>query len=824
MKIKQLELFRYKRMLLNNIERIVYTPASVYQIILGTNGSGKSSLLFELSPLPANGSNYSNGGYKIMELESGGNEYKLISKFKGSAKHTFIKNGEKIAEDVNTSVQKELVKKEFGINQDIHELLIGEVKFTGLSPAKRREWITKLSDVDFTYALGVFQKLKSAARDAQGALKHVHGRITTETNKLLSVGDLEGIEAEYKKLHELLNTLLREKDNNDYKDPEVLENEITYYLEQIHKLSSSLITSNPMDNGNFDFVSLEDLEQNLSKMKTQREVLLSQRNNLSEEISGLNEIIKDFDNVDLDDLDKLKGELIVLKQQVYELNRSINTWRELKADPDEALESIRGCSDRLISVLSTLPPNPDRKFNKKLLDSTRLELDNLKPTLEKNRNRKAYAESQIEHLLSLKDQECPKCGHRWVPGRSDNELDKFKKDVEILTGNVTTLENKKEELSNQLELLEEYSSKFYSLRQLTHTNPALSEFWEHVLSTNELMEDPKSLIPQISLFIHDLGIHSKIKGHKERVNKLEKLFDSNSGNNQVQHIQVRLKSLEEKLESSLALIDEVDENTDGLESHKKSILNYLSKFEVLEKSLTDLQELRETFVKSLRDKSISKLISDHQIRLADVQAKRAEKLTLEGIIKDLKEDEVTLKDDYFLLSSLANELSPVDGLIAEQLLGFIEAFVMHMNQIIESVWTHELKVKPCAKESGDLDYKFPLTVKNNGELNLVPDISKGSEAQVEIVDFAFRIVAMVYLGLEQYPIYLDEFSRSFDEQHRINAMSFIKQLIDQGNYTQLFLVSHYASQFGVFNQAETLVLDSTNITVPQKHNEHVVIE
>jgi len=57
-----------------NIEKITYTPSEIVQIILGTNGCGKSSLLSQLTPLPANiKKDYREGGYKKITLTNKGN-------------------------------------------------------------------------------------------------------------------------------------------------------------------------------------------------------------------------------------------------------------------------------------------------------------------------------------------------------------------------------------------------------------------------------------------------------------------------------------------------------------------------------------------------------------------------------------------------------------------------------------------------------------------------------------------------------------------------------------------------------------------------------
>jgi DNA repair exonuclease SbcCD ATPase subunit len=58
MKILKLILRGYTRLQLKQITEFVYTPTDSIQIIIGTNGSGKSSILEELSPLPADSKYY----------------------------------------------------------------------------------------------------------------------------------------------------------------------------------------------------------------------------------------------------------------------------------------------------------------------------------------------------------------------------------------------------------------------------------------------------------------------------------------------------------------------------------------------------------------------------------------------------------------------------------------------------------------------------------------------------------------------------------------------------------------------------------------------
>ena len=77
MKINKLILSKYKRFFLTNIDYLEYTPYNNIQVIIGPNGVGKSQLLKELSPLPADiNKNYNSNGYKYIELEHNNYIYK----------------------------------------------------------------------------------------------------------------------------------------------------------------------------------------------------------------------------------------------------------------------------------------------------------------------------------------------------------------------------------------------------------------------------------------------------------------------------------------------------------------------------------------------------------------------------------------------------------------------------------------------------------------------------------------------------------------------------------------------------------------------------
>ena len=823
MKILKLVLAGYKRLLLNNVHKLTYTPESVYQLILGTNGSGKSSVLYELSPLPAASQHYLKGGYKEITLTHGGHTFVLLSTFKSGNRHSFLKDLEELNPGGTLTVQKELVEQQFGLTQEIHELLIGETHFTDLSPGRRREWLTRLCDVDFTYALGVHQKLKTALRDAQGALKHTKLRVTTETNRLLAIGDLTALETQYQSLYQELDLLFRERDS-DTQSLISVESQIRKALEEIEALAQKLLEKTFIPPCGAEGLTLKDLETAITQEHVNVEVQTSLRQRIGQEYNELTQLIQQFQEAGVEDLESVQAQCESLRLEQNRYRQNLQHWKVLSGNPQTLARVLQESSGLIHSRLQALLPNPGRVYTPATVKEAQERVRNLSIERDKTQNRIAQTESQIERLTAIPTQECPKCHHSWVPGLDAINLARYQDQLIALQKQQLEVTTKLDSDQTWLTIAQEAVEAVYALKQLSRDQPSLSTLWEAIFLHPDLFEAPHQLTGLVTSFSRELTTHVEIERLESRIIKLEKLLEATGAENEVGGLKLRLETLGQDIEVATRFLETAQKKHTAFVKYRAAIKQHLEKVGILETQFQQLQALVVTAQKAKRGELIESVIRDHQNRLAGLQSRRTEKQTLEGILKDLTRDSEQLTKDQVALTLLAETLSPTDGLIAEQLTGFIEAFVAHINQVISSVWTYELRVLPCGLESGELDYRFPLYVKHEGGENIAPDIVKGSEAQVEVVNLAFRLVVGVYLGYTEYPIYLDEIGRSFDEQHRINVMNFLKRLVDTGNYPQMFLISHYAAQYNVFTKPEVLVLDGTNILVPADHNTHAILE
>ena len=184
MKILKLTLKGCYRLELSGIRKITITPDTNVLMILGTNGSGKSSLMDLLSPLPADKNDFDKDGYKEIELLHNDVKYTLRSDFK-EGKHSFYNHLTQEELNIGGTItqQTQLVKDYFNYTDKIHRLLTGKDKFTDMSPLKRKEWFTLLCDTDYTYAISVYNKVKEKKRDIEGALKKLKQYLVVLNNQ-----------------------------------------------------------------------------------------------------------------------------------------------------------------------------------------------------------------------------------------------------------------------------------------------------------------------------------------------------------------------------------------------------------------------------------------------------------------------------------------------------------------------------------------------------------------------------------------------------------------------------------------------------------------
>lgn len=822
--IKELELKGYRRLLLSGHAHIVLTLESLYQIILGTNGCGKSSLLDEMFPLPANASDFDKGGLKRFVCEHAGHRYVLTSSFDGKATHSFLKDDVELNEGKTITVQRDLVQQEFGLTEELRDFMVGKLRLTEMTPAKRREFITAMSDNDMTYAMSTYKRIATIVRDNQGTIKHLRGRITKEADALKAIATEDEIEDTVATLQEEL-TLLMENRHPNLPDSEDVKHRLHQALGEADEVAYRVLSQPFYQAEEYQFTSADELLAETTSLQATIKARQEMLDRYVEDHGRMADLVGSLESTGVKNLDELQTKAEELSKQIGTAEAKLSMFR-FDGDVKDLEADAQTIKSQLAEILSLLPDNSDAHYSKAKLKEIEDRITSLRSQRDSADSKRRRAEQDIDHLLEAKDTKCPKCGYVWKDGVSEHDLERRKRlSVEFM--NVSEKASKElEEVLESREKILEYSSQYNRFRTLAHSYPKASNLFNWLMEEKRIMYQPSQYIPVVDKWLHDLHISAEIWTLKceldivrNAIDNATALSDTNGG-----QLQTNVQDIEKHIDTLTVDIQAAKRELTKLSDMLRRAKQMEQDGERINRLMNTIVEDQKLLYECLRSEKLSELIRNHQSQLAVKTHQLNEKKALENIIRDLNASLTEVEESHDVYKLLMRALSPTEGEIARQLTAFITCVTEQMNDVIAQIYTYPLHILPCAVESGvgELDYKFPLLA---GEDKVpVVDVSKGSKGQKEIIDFAFRLVALLYFGFSDFPLYVDELGSSQDEQHHTNVMNYIKLLIESHHYTQLFMISHLAVGHGAFTQADVCVLSETNITVPGEYNQHVVLQ
>lgn len=725
------------------------------------------------------------------------------------------------------SVQKVLVEQEFGINQDIHDLVMGRVRFTQLKPTERRVWFTRLSEVSYDYAIETFKKLASRYRDAQGSVRRLKTRLVTETEKVITVEEQRKLESE---LAELELDFVHWSNLHNPQYP--IDGRFTTEREQgqamLEQLAKRVLKFDMNIPGYGHWRSMEEVEHQLTKLRHQLSGAEAELAIYVKEHDRIDRIVDALRKTGAEGVTSLEGKIRPLQEQ---RDAALQRMRLKLVLPDpitakNALETIR---ESLEATLLTLPANEGNKFSRSRLaelksgrDLRVAELNEAQSKLNKAIASRDHADAHRSRGSTI----CPKCQHTWVDGFSETQYAANEKHIEKLTEQLGELKKMIADAEVEIATIVEYSNCYRDFTKLVQTWPVLQPFWDHLLEDHLVFKAPVRAATFIGMLAYDLDQAQQADKLDREIQSLRDMIATAlvAGDADLEEALDEQATCEAQVGQVTGRIQALTSEIGACQFFKNRInelLNFAEQIEYLGSQLEmlTLKELESEYHALVRKMLESTLLQLNQKREVVHNAK-LQRATVESITHQI-EDELLEEE---ALRGLVKELSPTEGLIAEGLLGFIRNFTGQMNHVVHKIWSYPLQVLPCGgvdSDAAELNYKFPLMV--SSRTNVVPDVSGGSSGQKEMVDLAFKVVGMRYAGLSEFPLFLDEFAASFDETHRTAAMLAIKALMDQYPFTQLFMVSHYEGNHGTLTNAEVMVLCGLNITVPSKYNQHVDI-
>lgn len=825
MKITYFELRGLKRLIKRGVNTIRYTPEHDIQVIVGSNGSGKTSLLKELSPLPAKSSDYTSDGYKIIHLDSSHGKCILTSHFSPKQRHSFILNDEECNPGGTFVVQKDLVKRYFNIDEKIQRLLLGRIDFTRMRSEEKKEWFTLLNPTSLSYPLQVYSKLKESHRDINGALKLLKNRLTAETHRAIDSSEEARLKQEYEYTRQFLMSLFNTKPNTTQTIHEAqslikttdghLERLVSEYHLILKKLKGNPYAENFTTEEVLDSEKLQ-IEINIQRTRdriTDCYSQLTQYTKQKEALVGIEDT--DISQIQMKRIlcDKVITDTLAKRNPLIQFPHYTNSQ-----EIDATLSLLERIESGLLMILAELIPNPDRRYSseylvnlqtqyntltqKRVVDAEALHTDQLRLT-------------QYEEILSHNQTECPNCHHQWVRDYNESDHKSIKVRIEQQKTSLTLLTDQLLSMEKELAILTEYARVMIEYKRFTRSYPALTSLWDYIDSTGSLYSNPTQIKTHIGEYKHELSLLVTLYRAQAELKELneihQKLIDNKTNN--INEINTQIDRLNEEIHSLNTTLHRLQQHLTQLRTYK----DMYQKLSVLHTQLTTQDSTRQThyqqyFTLLYRD-MVNHLIQETQLQLTHIEQQLSRIHSQQEIIKHIEKEINDLQEKEQYLKLALQSMSPVDGLIAKGLYGFINTFISQMNSFISKIWLTPLQLQTItANEDNEieLDYVFSAKIHDG----VVPDINECSKGEAEVINRAFILVAMHYLGMTDYPLYLDEFAANMDPKHKDSAFHAITHIMANSRFSQLFIVSHFEKFYSTLRNSDTVVFCSENVYIP----------
>lgn len=823
--INEIEIKDNTRLMIRGTSFINIKFTELHQLILGTNGCGKSTIIQELSPLPPAGGDYLKNGYKKIVIEHEGKSYTLFSKFSVQAgKHSFIDNvtGEELNQGGTQAVQRTLISQIFNYDSALHDVLTDQIKFTNMSPLQRRDWLTRISGTNLDFAINLFNKLRRAQRDEEAVVKHLTSRLNKESDDLPSEDDLRTLEARFISLDKQIKSFYEQRVTRDTLPPARMLEVVDGLVKESTDMALEILRADYSfsDPDVTSLESLQDLRARLQSQVNSDNERIMELNNEHHEISSLLSETQDIS--DEGQLQKLKDRLSECQSEIKSLETQTVLINECE-NATEVFGRAQGISDQLLHIASEFIDNTEGYFTKERKSDTENVIAGLNLKLTNYARQIRDLEHNISHIKRTDSTVCPKCHHTFKAGISESDLPTFEKAIVDINLAVAELENHKLEYVQYMDDYTKYRNNYILYMDILNRNRDLEFLNAYIRSIDLLSDAPSLIINRMNTCLSDLDKLTSIQRLMPEIYKLEAAIDKvNSVRSNGNYTQERLLKIEASVVELNRRIESNTKRVDVLNKEHSTYRTITQRYNELNHQLDKLSRaMDETYV-SNKKQIIENMITHVNTDLAHVNMELNKAKNKQNIVDDVtKMRDITMgKSDGYKI--LVNEINPTTGLIADYFKQFIDQFVEQMNIIINKVWEHNIELLPCDVNSDGISYKFPLRV--NDKPYGPPDGSKGSNSQISMVNFAFKIVVMIYLGLDDYPLYLDELAPDLDEKHRINIISFVRSFVESKRCSQMFMVSHYATGYGAFTNAEILILDDANLLdVPTNYNKHVIL-
>lgn len=811
----------------SGIKRLTYEPQQIMQLILGDNGSGKSSLFNILSFSVPDKTAFDENGYRELHLKDDDHYYRLIDDYSGrSPHHEFWVDDLNLNDGYTQTVQKELCGKHLNYSSFIHNILSGKLRFCDMPKRAREDLLIKISGLDLDYAFSMLEVLKNNVKETNGIIRHVTSKYHDLTARLSALGGTEGLSERTQKLTENINTYFNQTNfsanevNVDAKAEVFLQkiNQAQLLTEQSYQKLHRYLKNNNVKLS--DFNDIEHISNTVQRLSHEKDTLETEKKKLQEELGGYEDLIKRIDelpeNVNAQQLRDQIADIDKKRQEIAEI-----AIVDERFDPTIVRNHTLAASQALLALKDHKEAD-DTGWTKETVTEA---LTAYREGIEKTnqlRDKVSRGKKKLEHMDLILEgvTVCPNCSTYIYkdPTVSKGNRQRVADKLQVVETELIEQEKKLEVLEAKKDEANRASRNAEHAHQIVRDNPTVKDAFRGLGGGYGVINNIDAVLAKLHQMEIEADALIKRNALDERRKELTFFLDTIDANDP-QKVKGRYRQIEETLYACQSRQLE-------LTKKQKAYGELVKLYRDFDKTLTEALQLFSQGFEQWEDiftlysqKAVNDYVSSLQTELATVKKSLQDHEMLQTQIDELEKEDETIRTRAKHLAALVDALNHRTGVIGDQLNIVNTGFVNAVNKIIDNIWEKDvvLQYPETGKKSGN----FYVAI--NGRVG--PELSMLSSGQKDIFNLAVSLVVMSQLNLKDYPLFLDEVGATFDERHRDNLMFFIKDLVMSGTVSMVFMISHYAENHGGFSNVDVSVLDDSNISIQtDKINEFFLIE
>lgn len=795
--IKSAEIVKNSRILLGEDCHIRYNPSSPYQVIIGQNGIGKTTFLANLISYPSKGTkSFHKDGFSSIIFEKDGEEFTTITRDDG--KYIFTR-GDGVDGNLNIGgtqgVQRELFAEHLGIDAFTESILSPKFDFLAMSAAKRQEFFAQLAIGDLSEGLSIFKRLEQRARQHDATVKRIESNLAELKAKVIPEEEYEDYKSRLAEITGNIKELYLEMSSEGSYGHVASHTELDKMMDALEtKLTSGWTKVYCF--GGVNANSVEEAELKITLLRANLVRLRSVYQSKVEEFTSLDDLRRSLgtDGSNLTSLREEEADLVRKLDGMLGEDLLLPITFRTSEDCAEALKTLEELIDELTLDISELDGERGESLLQCDLEALYKEAIEIQAGINKIVVESERISQELEHQHQG-EVRCPDCGKSFNPALDERRKARAEKRLDELQsahhrGSILYSEKRK-----VIDEATQYTKSYSEIRR-KYSSAVLAPVFRYIESQCTIASDPGKFVMLMQQALHTLTWREAELYAQEDLAKVRNTIrimeERDLGSSvlleeKMAGIELTLFELEPKIKRLNDEIQDFENRLRKAKEYDKWVDDVIAEHDavgvaVFTKARKELDEIFTELLETLQASAneLSQSISNYEQSHAQV-----------AYMEELLELERT---SAVAVKKAADELSPKTGAIAEQLFGYIEGWLDDVMDVISRIWMYEVKIYPAKDSDKGLSYIFPVRFNDSDKES--SDIADTSTGQYNIINFAAKIVSLRHRGYTEGPVFLDEPDGTLTPHHKVKMMQFIRELIEDGIFSQVFIISHHESGWG----------------------------